>query len=112
VTYVELPVGGEWKPIYFGEVSSGILVVHNSAGNAKMKDIDSGTFSGLIIADDIEHVHATIIGAVVSLTTAPNGNYIGNGNGEILYSSEAIMEAKESARQAISGDYSIVSYWE
>ena len=110
VTYVELPSGGEWSTIDFAGVSSGIIVVHNSAGNARMRNIDSGTFTGLIIADDIEHVHATIIGAVVSLIDNPAGNCLGNGSGEVLYSSEAIRQATESAAEG--SIYSIVSYWE
>jgi hypothetical protein len=55
-------------------------------------------FRGLIIADDIIHIHADIIGAVVSLTTNPSaGNVIGNGNGTVKFSSEAIMKSTEFA---------------
>ncbi len=112
VTYVELPSGGEWGPVEFGGVSKGILVVHNAAGNAKIRNINTGTFKGLIIADDIEKIHTDIIGGVVSLTTSPTGNCIGNGSGQILYSSEAVKQATESAAGAESGESTVVSYWE
>jgi hypothetical protein len=86
ITYVELPLGGIWRDIDFG-ASSGILVVHNANRSAIFKNLNYGTFTGLIIADDILHIHATIIGAVVSLTEFPSaGNVIGNGSGEVLFS--------------------------
>ncbi|MFB3040899.1 MAG: hypothetical protein ACE1ZS_03705, partial [Candidatus Poribacteria bacterium] len=93
VTYVELPSGVPWNAIDFGN-SSGILVVHNDnvPPDAVIKNLNTGTFSGLIIADDMIHVHTTILGAVVTLTPAPSaGNCIGNGSGDVLYSSEAIQ---------------------
>ncbi len=112
VTYVELPPGGEWKPADFAGGSKGILVVHNTIGNARIANTKGSIFKGLIIADDIEHIHEDIIGAIVSLTTSPTGNCIGNGKGDILYSSEAIMQATQSAIGVPSGDFTIVSYWE
>lgn len=93
VTYVELPSGQVWQDIDFGD-SSGILVVHNSSRDALIKNLNSGLFRGLIIADDIVHIHMTIIGAVISLTELPSqGNVIGNGSGEILFSREALANA-------------------
>ncbi|MFQ5989889.1 MAG: hypothetical protein ACE5K9_08240 [Candidatus Methylomirabilales bacterium] len=51
-------------------------------------------FKGLLIADDIVHIHSRIIGAVVSLTLGPSsGNVLGNGSGEVLYSNEALANA-------------------
>lgn len=48
----------------------------------------------MLIVDDIVHIHTTIIGAVVSLTTGPSsGNVIGNGNGDVLFSREALTNA-------------------
>lgn len=92
VTYVELAAGGTWNPANIqGE---GILIVHNPTNDAVIKNINWGTFKGLLIADDIVHIHADIIGALVGLSPSPSsGNQIGNGNGEVLYSSEAIMKA-------------------
>jgi hypothetical protein len=68
-----------------------------------MQNLNSGTFRGLIIADDMVHVHADIIGAIVVLTSNPaNGNCIGNGNGNILYSSEAIQSAMREIGKSTS----------
>lgn len=93
VTYVELPDGDVWNPVHFGE-SSGILVVHNSDCNAVIKNMNSGTFAGVIVADDVVHVHCDVLGWMVVLTTASSsGNCIGNGNGTIKYSSAAVEEA-------------------
>lgn len=95
VTYVELPANpkkNSWKAQNIQ--GSGILVVHNSALDAKIENLNSGTFTGLLIADDIVHIHTNIIGAVVGLTPSPSeGNCIGNGNGSVKFSSEAVMKA-------------------
>lgn len=110
VTYVELASGATWQSMAFGS-SSGVLVVHNSAKNAAIKNLNSGTFKGLIIADDIEKIHATLIGAVVSLITAPSGNCIGNGNGEIRYSNAALIQASTVAAGG-GGTLSVLSWLE
>ena len=110
VTYVELADGATWSAIDFG-ASSGVLVVHNSAGNALMKNLNSGTFKGLIISDDIEKVHTTVIGAVVSMTQSPSGNCIGNGNGEVLYSIAALENAS-SVSGGGGGELTVVSWLE
>ena len=96
VTYLELN-GSKAKDRTWQSMNisgSGILIVHNTSTNTLMSNLNSGTFKGLIIADDMVHVHADIIGAIVVLTPDPaNGNCIGNGNGNILYSTEAIQSA-------------------
>ena len=57
-------------------------------------ETNNGTFKGIIIADDIIHVHTNIYGAVVGLSSSPSdGNCIGNGNGSILYSKDAVDQA-------------------
>jgi len=92
VTYVELASGGIWNPCNIqGE---GVLIVHNTNTNAVMKNVNTGTFTGLIIADDVVHIHSDIIGALIGMTSAPSeGNCIGNGSGNVLYSSIAITNA-------------------
>ncbi len=96
VTYVELPSGSPW--ISSNIDGTGILVIHNQASNAIIKNENLGTFKGIIIADDIIRIHTTIIGAVVSLTLYPSeGNSIGNGSGDVLYSRRAIMNAVNGA---------------
>jgi hypothetical protein len=99
VTYLELADGATWQSMDFG-ASSGVLVVHNSSNNAALKNLNGGTFKGLIIADEIEKVHCTIIGAVIALSPTPSGNCIGNGSGSILYSSAALQQ---SASVAVGG---------
>ncbi len=96
VTYVDLAAGAEWGSIDFG-ASTGVLVVHNAAGNAKMKNLNGGSFKGLMITDDIEHIHCDLIGAVVSMNTTPSGNCMCNGSGRILYSRAALERASQAA---------------
>lgn len=95
VTYVELPTNhphNQWKDIDI--TGSGVIVVHNSAKNAIMKDLNLGTFKGIIIADDMVHVHSTVIGTIIILTPSPSsGNTVGNSDGAVLYSTEAIFDA-------------------
>ena len=110
ITYVELPNATTWQAIDFGN-SSGVLVVHNVWGNAKVKDLNNGTFRGLLIADDIEKVHCTILGAVVAMTPSPSGNCIGNGTGDVLYCREAIYTAS-SISAGGDGGVTVVSWWE
>jgi hypothetical protein len=112
ITYVELP-SGEWTDMSIE--GSGILIVHNNSVNALMKNLNTGTFRGLIIADDIVHIHGTIIGALVSLTVSPSeGNSIGNGTGFVLFSKEAILAASEFATNHNFGFRSkriAIKYW-
>ncbi len=92
ITYIELANNGTWQSMNIE--GTGILIVHNKQLNAKMKNLNSGTFKGLLMADDIVHIHSDIIGAVVALTPDPSdGNCIGNGNGSVLFSSEAVTSA-------------------
>jgi len=96
VTYVELPSGESW--IDANIEGSGVLIVHNDQVNAIIKNTYNN-FTGLIIADDIIHLHSTIIGAVISLTQNPSeGNTIGNSDGFVLYSKEALGTSLSKVR--------------
>jgi len=110
VTYVELPSGGKWDAVQFGK-SSGILVVHNNAGNAFIKNINNDSFTGIVVADDIARIHCSIIGQVWSLTASPSeGNCIGNGNGSVLYSSAAIDAALGQVQAGGTGSVRMMAY--
>ncbi len=69
--------------------SSGILVCHNSAGDAFLKNIH-GVFKGVIITDDIIHINgdSKIIGAVFGMKTG--GVTLGNGSGEVDFSTQIL----------------------
>ena len=79
-----------------------------------MKNLNGVRFKGLIIADDIEHIHADVIGAIVSLTATPSGNCIGNGSGSILYSSAALTHASavSSGHASGGGNVTVASWYE
>ena len=92
--------------VNFGDAShpsTGILIVHNSSGNALLKNLH-GTFKGIIIADDLVHINgdAELIGGVVLQKSS--GNTVGNGSAWVKYSTEAMSKYG-------SLNYSIVS-WE
>ncbi len=107
VTYVELPSGSSW--ISSNIDGSGILIIHNTSTNAIIKNENLGVFKGLIIADDIIHIHTEIIGAVIGLSPHPSeGNSIGNGSGEVYYSSQAISDALGSIIN--SGNYGFAKH--
>ncbi len=115
VTYVELQSGGLWQSMDIS--GSGILIVHNSAKNAGMKNLNSGTFTGLVIADDVVHIHTNIIGGLIGLSPNPSeGNTIGNGSGVVLYSTEAIIAATGNAgNNSGNGNGSasgVIAWWE
>jgi hypothetical protein len=104
VTYVELPSGGVWNPANTN--GSGILVVHNTSTNAKIENMNSGTFKGILIADDIIHIHNSIIGAVVALTSSPSeGNCVGNGNGTVKFSRAAVNQVTTNIKQTQTTGY-------
>ncbi len=86
--YYYTPPSGTWNPVDLGN-SSGILIVHNADNTATMKNLN-GTFTGLIISDQITHINgtATIYGAVI--TTNQVGNTLGNGNALVAYSSSVL----------------------
>jgi hypothetical protein len=96
ITYVELPSGGSWSSADIQ--GSGILIVHNDNVNAILQNTKNN-FTGLIIGDDIVHLHSNIIGAVVSLTENPSeGNTVGNSSGSILYSKQVLDNTLMSVR--------------
>lgn len=68
-----------------------ILIMHNSTGDANMKNVH-GKFRGLLLADSITHVNANsmIVGAIQTTWPLSIGNSFGNGNSDILFSSEAL----------------------
>ncbi|MFA7227557.1 MAG: hypothetical protein WC061_00865 [Melioribacteraceae bacterium] len=116
VTYVELPSGTPW--ISSNIDGTGILIIHNSSTNAIIKNENLGTFKGLIIADDIIHIHTTIIGAIIGLSPTPSeGNTIGNGSGDVLFSRKAITDAIGSVLSASNYGFAkhrmrVVSWYE
>ncbi len=84
----------EALPFHIGDVINhppSILILHNAAGNANAKNIH-GKFKGMLICDSITHVNAQtlIIGAVHTAWPSAVGNAFGNGNSDILFSSEAL----------------------
>jgi len=96
VTYLELTGSKEkdrtWQSMDL--TGSGILIVHNTSRNSIIKNVNAGTFKGIIIADDMVHIHSTIIGSLIILTPSPSsGNTVGNSNGKVLYSTEAMSDA-------------------
>ena len=95
ITFVELTTATPHNKWEDADVTgSGILVIHNDALNARVWNMEAGTFKGLIIADDLVHVHTTVVGAIIVLTPSPSsGNTIGNSDGAVLYSTEAIRFA-------------------
>lgn len=101
VTYVKLKCGETWTSVHLGN-SQGILVVHSDCKDATIKNINTGTFKGILIADDIVHIHNDIIGMVLQISSAPSsGNCIGNGNGSVKYSSQAIGNALASITNVV-----------
>lgn len=82
------------NPTAFGPAMNddpSIIVMHNAAGNALMKDLH-GQFKGLIMADDIVHVNgdATILGAIWSFSPFTHGNAYGNGAAIVRFSSAVL----------------------
>ncbi|MCF8241346.1 MAG: hypothetical protein K9J16_08155 [Melioribacteraceae bacterium] len=104
VTFVQLSAGGEWNPSNID--GSGVLIVHNNTCDAALKNMNWGTFKGLIISDKLLHVHSNVIGGIVILSnSAAHGRNLGNGNGVVQYSGEAIEEAAGAISSTASAAY-------
>jgi len=98
ITYVELPDGADWKNADIeGE---GMLIVSNSKGNAEIKNVKNGTFKGVLVADQITKLDTRVLGSVVTLSKTVG--YIGSGDGEVLYSSDAIKNATKTASSILA----------
>ena len=115
VTYLELPDGGTWNAPNLTYChcgldyhSFGILVIHNANKNALLKNM-RGSFYGIIIADDVEHIHGQVTGNVTVIGDNPRGNCIGNGTGEVRYSSYYITQVVSGL---LNNQPEIVSWWE
>ena len=88
--------------------STGVLVVHNSAHNALIKNLNGGTFKGLLIADDIDKVHCAILGGVIVLKGS--GNCIGNGSGNVKYCSD-VIDLQVNQASGKTDAFAIASWW-
>jgi hypothetical protein len=108
VTYVEIGSGATWSPKLSG---SGILIIHNATGDSQFKQ-PSGTFTGLIISDDITNLSGlAILGAVVQITPNPKSVQIGTSNGSVTYSRQAIANATASLTSSGVGSAANVAGW-
>jgi|ERR1041384_1779093 hypothetical protein len=115
VTYVELPTGIVWgSATVYG---TGILIVHNSAKTAAIKNL-AGTsanpdFTGLVIADDIVHIQGEITGAIIEMSPNPSeGTVIGNSNGNTWFSRQAVLNATQNINGGtVNGSASNVIGW-
>ncbi|GJQ21529.1 MAG: hypothetical protein HBSIN02_18840 [Bacteroidia bacterium] len=96
ITYVELPYGVSWGgPDLSG--SQGLLIVHNSSGNARLENANTKEtgFQGLIIADYVFHFHMDVLGAVVLLSPKLEvfKQCLGNKDHSVIYSVDAVKRA-------------------
>jgi len=110
ITYVELSAGQTWSPKLSG---TGVLVVHSASGNAVFKQ-PSGTFTGLIIGDDVTNLSGlAVLGAIVQISPNPTSVQIGTSNGSITYSRQAMLNATSLLQSGSNGSASnVIAWWE
>lgn len=118
VTYVEPATGTYLQSKNI--TGTGILIVHNSAKTATLKD-DNLYFTGLVLVDDcwkendIPHIGTpTLLGAIVGLTPNVGANERwGNSEGSYIYSSEAIRMGIETVYGSGNGSQAgVLAWWE
>ncbi|MBI1804230.1 MAG: hypothetical protein HY033_12640 [Ignavibacteriae bacterium] len=109
VTYVEMPNGSpKWNATNVS--GTGILVIHNSAHNANFDNSNGAAFSGIVIGDDVTHLHGDFWGAIMSLSTTSASNVLGNGTANIYYSRKAILNA---LGMLVNGtQLKVIAWWE
>ncbi len=96
--------GDSWIAPDFGTAenpSTGILIVHNAAGTALLKNIH-GNFRGVIICDDLVHINgdAVVTGGVILQKSS--GNTVGNGNAHVNYSLNVLSDLPLSHYEIVS----------
>lgn len=95
VTFLEVPNLTIIKKQKIGVNPEGIFVLHSPGTDALWDDIQttSGPFKGLMIMDNVFHIHMDILGGLVALTPQLVQGKVCNGNAGhwIRYSSEAIQ---------------------
>ncbi len=71
--------------------STGIFIFHSSSYASILKNI-KGSFKGILICDQIDHINDTthILGAITTLSSSPYGNVFGNGKAYIRHSSQVL----------------------
>ncbi len=92
IVYYKPPAGTTWENVDLSDCT-GILIVHNDAGNARIKDITTTSghpFKGLIICDKMrqESGTGTIIGGAIVTNVVQNKG----GSLEIKYSRSVITD--------------------
>jgi hypothetical protein len=72
--------------------SSGIFIYHSAGYSSILKNI-KGSFKGILICDQIDHINDTtrVLGSIATLSNDPFGNVFGNGKAFIRYSSQILQ---------------------
>ncbi len=110
ITYVEMPTTSPANRWNASNVNgTGIIVCHNGSTNAIM-DNANGSFAGLVIGDDVTHLHGDFWGAIMLLSPTPSGNVLGNGNANIYYSRQAILNATSLVSNGTQPN--VIVWWE
>jgi len=104
ITYIEVPSGTRETNFKLGDNPEGILVFHSTSGtNAYAEHVTTseGVFKGLMIFDNVFHIHLSVVGAMIILSPNTVRDRVCNGNRNkyIKYSSEAIMYATNFSKQ-------------
>lgn len=96
VNFVELDCGQAWKPQDISmhpTTSNAVLVVHaigadpsNPCTNSIYQGQQGMDFKGIMIVDNLQKIHGTVVGGLIAVGNNPAGLNLGNGQGEILYS--------------------------
>lgn len=121
VTYIEVPNGTVWSKRSLGNSPEGVLVFHSPATNAFWDNIttkDGKPFKGLMLMDNVFHIHMDILGALVVLTPNTVVGKTCNGNKDhwIRYSLPVIQTVTQSTNYAADASWKsrlrVVSWYE
>ena len=104
ITYIEVDPGTMETDFKLGPNPEGILVFHStSETNAYAEHVTTseGVFKGLMIFDNVFHIHLSVVGAMIILSPNTVRDRVCNGNrGKyIKYSSEALRYATNFSKQ-------------
>ena len=109
ITYIKVPPGTVWRKTRIGDNPEGIFVFHSDSTDAFWNNIrtESGAFKGIMLFDNVFHIHMDITGATVILTsnTITKKECKGNDNHKIVYSSEAIQRITGMVKQVTAGGW-------
>jgi hypothetical protein len=121
ITYMDVPNGYYLSKKHLGNNPEGILVLHSPATDAFWDNItvnNGAPFKGIMLMDNVFHIHMDVLGAIVVLTpnTVVGKTCNGNANHFVRFSSQILESVTGGTGQAADASwkskFKVISWYE